>query len=141
MRYEIPQFIDVEDKLFGPFTFKQFIYMTGGAGLCYLWSYWFPLPVAIAVIVPTAVFAWALAFAKVNTRPFIEITQSFITYTLRGKSYLWKRINQDKIQNAKQSAVSTPVAPQSAESIAEQYKNTERRIGDLAESLDLLDQN
>jgi hypothetical protein len=141
MRYEIPQFIDVEDKLFGPFTFKQFIYMVGGAGLCYLWSYWFPLPVAIAIIVPTAVFAWALAFAKVNTRPFIEITQAFITYTLRGKSYLWKRINQEKIQNTKQVPVSTPIVQPSAEDVAEQYKNTERRIGDLAESLDLLDQN
>ena len=139
MRYEIPQFIDVEDKLFGPFTFKQFIYMVGGAGLCYLWSYFFPLPVAIVIIVPTAVFAWALAFAKVNTRPFIEITQAFITYTLRGKSYLWKRINQQKIQDSKPVQIKkVPSAPQNT---LEQNQVTERRISDLAESLDLLDQD
>lgn len=137
MRYEIPQFIDVEDKLFGPFTFKQFIYMAGGAGLCYLWSYFFPLPVAIVIIIPTAVFAWALAFAKINTRPFIEITQAFITYTLRGKSYLWKRVNQEKIQNAKQpeTLIKSP-AP-----VIDTTEITNRRISDLAESLDLLDQN
>ena len=139
MRYEIPQFIDVEDKLFGPFTFKQFIYMVGGAGLCYLWSYFFPLPVAIMIIIPTAVFAWALAFAKVNTRPFIEITQAFITYTLRGKSYLWKRINQQKIQDSKPVQIKkVPSAPQNT---LEQNQVTERRISDLAESLDLLDQD
>ncbi len=33
MRFEVPQFIDVEDKIFGPFTFKQFLYLAGGAGL------------------------------------------------------------------------------------------------------------
>lgn len=139
MRYEIPQFIDVEDKLFGPFTFKQFIYMVGGAGLCYLWSYFFPLPVAIMVIIPTAVFAWALAFAKVNTRPFIEITQSWITYMLRGKSYLWKRINQQKIQDSKPVQIKRERNP--PQNTLEQNQVTERRISDLAESLDLLDQD
>ncbi len=139
MRYEIPQFIDVEDKLFGPFTFKQFIYMVGGAGLCYLWSYFFPLPVAIMVIIPTAVFAWALAFAKVNTRPFIEITQSWITYMLRGKSYLWKRINQQKIQDSKPVQIKIERNP--PQNTLEQNQVTERRISDLAESLDLLDQD
>ena len=32
MRFEVPQFIEVEDKIFGPFTWKQFIYLAGGAG-------------------------------------------------------------------------------------------------------------
>jgi len=32
MRFEVPQFIEVEDKIFGPFTWKQFIYLMGGEG-------------------------------------------------------------------------------------------------------------
>ena len=33
MRFEVPQFVDIEDKIFGPLTFKQFIYIAGGAGV------------------------------------------------------------------------------------------------------------
>ena len=36
MRFQVPQFIEVEDKIFGPMTLKQFIYMAGGAGLSFL---------------------------------------------------------------------------------------------------------
>ena len=27
MQYQVPQFIEVEDKIFGPLTFKQFLYI------------------------------------------------------------------------------------------------------------------
>ena len=45
MRFEVPQFIEIEDKIFGPFTWKQFVYLAGGVGLaaviffslCHLW--------------------------------------------------------------------------------------------------------
>jgi hypothetical protein len=36
MRYQVPQFIDVEDKVIGPLTIKQFIYLAGGAGMCFV---------------------------------------------------------------------------------------------------------
>ena len=36
MQFKVPQFIDVEDKLFGPVTFKEFVYLAGGAGLIYV---------------------------------------------------------------------------------------------------------
>jgi hypothetical protein len=30
MRHEVPQFIDIEDKIFGPLTFLQGLYLIGG---------------------------------------------------------------------------------------------------------------
>ena len=36
MRFQVPQFIEIEDKIFGPLTIKQFIYIAGGAGLCFI---------------------------------------------------------------------------------------------------------
>ena len=32
MRFEVPQFIDIEDKIIGPLTWRQFIYLGGGVG-------------------------------------------------------------------------------------------------------------
>ena len=47
MRFQVPQFIEVEDKIFGPLTFKQFVYVTGGVGLAvilFLFLPRFPTP-------------------------------------------------------------------------------------------------
>ena len=36
MQFHIPQYIDIEDKLFGPLTLKQAVYVAGGLGGAYL---------------------------------------------------------------------------------------------------------
>ena len=46
MQFQVPQFIEVEDKIFGPLTFKQFIYMGGGLSTAYV--FWHLLPIYIA---------------------------------------------------------------------------------------------
>ncbi|TSC61742.1 MAG: SsrA-binding protein, partial [Parcubacteria group bacterium Athens0416_74] len=32
MQFQVPQFIEVEDKIVGPLTFKQFVFIAGGLG-------------------------------------------------------------------------------------------------------------
>jgi hypothetical protein len=34
MRFQVPQFTDVEDKIVGPLTLKQFVYLAGAGGGC-----------------------------------------------------------------------------------------------------------
>src|SRR3989344_3698354 len=99
MVFKVPQYIEVEDKIFGPLTFKQFVYLVGGAGASFV--FWTFLPHFIAIF-PIAVFAGlalALAFYKVNNRPFVILLQAFIQYQLNGKLYLWKK--QTKPQTPK----------------------------------------
>ena len=69
----MPQFIEVEDKIFGPFTLKQFIYLAGGAGIVALLLFTLPLIVAILLSIPVAGLAGALAFYRMNNKPFIEV--------------------------------------------------------------------
>ncbi|MFM2424198.1 MAG: hypothetical protein RLZZ70_589, partial [Candidatus Parcubacteria bacterium] len=33
MQFEVPQFIEIEDKIFGPLTWKQFLYVGGGLSM------------------------------------------------------------------------------------------------------------
>lgn len=91
MQYQIPQFIEIEDQIFGPFTFRQFIYILGGAGISYVIYRVLPIYISIFLIIPTVVFAGALAFYKVNNRPFINIVESAINYFVNSKLYLWKK--------------------------------------------------
>ena len=64
MRFQVPQYIEIEDKIFGPLTFKQFIYVAGGVGLCVIFFIFLPKFLAIIISVPIFTFAAALAFYK-----------------------------------------------------------------------------
>jgi hypothetical protein len=91
MNYKVPQFIEVEDKIFGPLTFKQFIYLAGGAGACFiLWTF-LPKLIAFFLIVGVGGFALALAFYRVNNRPFVILVESYLKYQLAGRLYLWRK--------------------------------------------------
>jgi hypothetical protein len=92
MQYSVPQFIDVQDKIIGPMTITQFLYILAGAGT--LFVYWLLAPsiqVFLIPAVPTLGLFAALAFAKVNGRNFSAFLWSAIQYVLRPKIRLWRR--------------------------------------------------
>lgn len=129
MRFEVPQFIDVEDKLFGPLTFKQFIYLAGGAGLAYVSYKMIPFPIWPIVSLALVGLGLLLAFYKLNNQPFLAVAQSWIGYMIRGKVYLWKRSPAKPV--APIPEVQAPVIP--APTV------TDARLADLAKNLDILD--
>lgn len=94
MQFKVPQFIDVEDKLFGPFTFKQFAYLGGGAGLVYMIFRFLPGFIAFLVAIPVVLFSLALTFYKINGKPFIFIVNAWLNYKMQNKLYLWKKIDR-----------------------------------------------
>lgn len=101
MRFQVPQFIEVEDKIFGPLTLKQFIYLAaGGAGSFLLFNY-LPLFLALLLIVPLAGFCIALAFYKINNKPFLFAVESAFKYVIGSKLYLWKKVPKPITHSAK----------------------------------------
>ena len=91
MNFQVPQFIEVEDKIFGPLTFKQFIYVAGGVGIAAILFILLPNFLAIIISLPIVIFAAALAFYKINEKPFINIVEAFVKYMLTNKLYIWKK--------------------------------------------------
>lgn len=94
MNFQVPQFIEIEDKIFGPLTFKQFIFTVGGGGAAYV-VYVYLSKIAgflgILFALPVFVFALALAFYKINERPFIVTVEAAARYFVKSKLYRWKR--------------------------------------------------
>ncbi len=91
MRFQVPQFIEIEDKIFGPLTIKQFIYLAGGAGLSFVLFRALYLPIAILLIIIVIAGSLALAFYQVNNKPLITVMQSAFYYFFSSKLYLWKK--------------------------------------------------
>jgi len=106
MRFQVPQFIEVEDKIFGPLTFKQFIYVAGGVGICVVLFLLLPNFLAFILSLPIFIFAMALAFYKINNRPFINVVEAFFKYTTTSKLYLWKK--EEAVLVAKQKEKKSP---------------------------------
>jgi len=91
MRFEIPQFIDIEDKIFGPLTWRQFVYLGGGVGMGVVLFLTTHFIVFVLIGLPLAVIAGALAFYPVNNRPFSYFLQAIYGYLVGKKLYLWQR--------------------------------------------------
>lgn len=92
MRFQVPQFIEVEDKIFGQLTLKQFIYLGGGAGLSFI--IYTILNNFLLTIVPAVIImgtSLALAFIKINNKPFVSIVESAFRYYFGNKLYIWKK--------------------------------------------------
>lgn len=128
MQFQVPQFIEIEDKIFGPLTFKQFLYLAGGGGLCFLLYTLLPLFFAILLIIPAAGFSLALAFYKINNRPFIEVAESAFRYTSGSKLFIWKK-EERPIARQKQAP-----AAQTQQFVP---KLSDSKLKDLAWSLDV----
>ena len=135
MQFRVPQFIDLEDKVFGPLTLKQFGYVVGAGGVSFLIWTFVPIHfVAVLIIIPVAGLFLALAFAKFNNRSFGEILESAFIYYTNAKVYTWKQPEQ-KIE----TSVDRVVADTQKEIII--AKTNQDKIHDIALGLDVFERN
>lgn len=91
MRFEVPQFIEIEDKIFGPFTWKQFVYLAGGVGLAAVIFFTMPFVVFVLIGVPLGGLAALLAFYPVNNRPFSIFLESMVYFYKNNRVYHWRK--------------------------------------------------
>ncbi|TSC59967.1 MAG: Uncharacterized protein G01um1014107_304 [Parcubacteria group bacterium Gr01-1014_107] len=128
MRFQVPQFTEVEDKIIGPFTLKQFIYIAGAAGFCLVFYSLLPLFIAIIFMVPVGVLGAALAFLKINKRPFIKVFETSLKYFINSRLYVWRHEPKKIEKRLEQKASSTePYIP----------RLTASKLKDLSWSLDI----
>ncbi|MCI0619232.1 PrgI family protein [bacterium] len=133
MQFQVPQFIEVEDKVVGPLSFKQFLYLAGGAGLSFVLWIFLPTFIAFLVIIPVVALSLALAFYKVNNKPFSFILESAIRYFLGGKLYIWKKEPKKVTPKKQVSGVG------GGETSVYVPRLSESKLRDLAWSLDVKD--
>lgn len=130
MQFQVPQFLEVEDKIFGPLTFKQFIYMGGGLGAAYILFRLLPLFLAAPLIIMELGFVAALAFFEYNGRPFIVAIENGFFYLIHTKLYLWNNVRAQK-----KSTITKTVGARTEEVYVP--KLSDSRLHDLAWSLDI----
>lgn len=92
MRFIVPQFIDIEPKIIGPITPRQFILLIFAGGtifLCYkIFSFWVFIVITLIFLAP--IFG-AFTFLKVNGRPFHYFVLNFIQVLKKPNLRIWQK--------------------------------------------------
>lgn len=88
-QFTVPQFIDVESKIIGPITTRQFIIILTGfvlGGISYrLFDFSLFITIGLALLVLTGTFG----FVKINGRPFHVFLLNFIQTLKKAKLRIW----------------------------------------------------
>jgi hypothetical protein len=134
MQFKVPQFLEIEDKIFGPFTFREFAYLAGGAGLCFTLYKLLGLLLGVIPILLVAGFSLLLTFYRPNNKPFVFALESGFKYFLQGKLYIWKK-NEDKSKATKQQ--NNPVVENKTK--VKPHELNASKLRDLSWSLNVLD--
>ena len=92
MQFSVPQFIDVKEKIFGPLTLTQFIYLASGGGLCFLLFQVLEIGLFIVVAFPIMLIAVMLAFYKYKGMPFSKFILVSLRLIRRPRVRVWKRV-------------------------------------------------
>lgn len=137
MQFKVPQFLEIEDKIFGPFTFKEFVYLAGGAGLCYILYKLLGFYLGGIPILAVTGLSLALTFYKPNNKPFINMIEASFKYFTNDKLYIWERRKYEKGNKKEQ----TPNANENInrQNLENNIRLSGSKLRDLAWSLDVLD--
>jgi hypothetical protein len=138
MQFRVPQFIDVEDKVIGPLSLRQFAYILGAGGFSFIIWTFVPIKI-VAILLALAVSSLflSLAFLKINNRPFADILESAFAYFTKSKVYTWK---QPKIGVETNEANIKQVVAETAKEVTVASVNKDR-LHDISLGLDVLDRN
>ena len=88
--YKVPQDVEADDKLLGPFSFRQFVYLLIAAGLIALAVGLFQIFPLLAIIpVPFILLFAALALPLKKDQPMETYLAALISYYLKPRKRLW----------------------------------------------------
>jgi len=113
MQFQVPQFIESEDKVIGPLTMRQFVYVGVGAGICAI--LFFTLATWLWIIFSAIIMGGVVAFAfiKIDGRPFVNVVMSAFNFYWKPQIYLW---HSEHVQMKKEDS---PTIGESIQNIAE----------------------
>ncbi|HUT22252.1 MAG TPA: PrgI family protein [Candidatus Bipolaricaulota bacterium] len=90
-KFLVPQFIDVEDKIIGPITVRQFVLLLVGVLFVFLlYQFGNLLTLIVGGVLVMAIFG-ALAFVKINGRPIHYFLLNFLQTMIRPRLRVWNR--------------------------------------------------
>ena len=112
-QFVVPQFLDVESKIIGPITARQFLIMLGVLLVEFvIYRIFLNILLVLLFGVPVLGIGLLFSFAKVNGRPFHFIVLNFIQTFRKPHLRIWdKTLSDADIRTSMQKVEEEVVAP------------------------------
>jgi hypothetical protein len=132
-QYNIPQFVDSEDKIFGPVTIRQFAILAIGVVIGgFLWFFLQPnVLVFVIAVAPVAGATFAFAFFKVNGQNFDIFLTNIVIYIIKPTLFLWSRDTDPT-----RSVIKMTIQKKKASYMREKNEYSQSRVEEVAWTLD-----
>ena len=126
-QFVVPQFIDVEDKIFGPISVRQFLILLAAGILIFIFYKLFTMVLFIILTVITGGTAIVFAFVKIKGQDFHYFILNLFQYTRKDRLRVWdKRYTKDELNFLRQRE------EHKQQEVQEKKKAKKKRIRDLS---------
>lgn len=96
MQFQIPQFIEIEDKIAGPFSLRQLLYVVGGGAVAFVAFSFLPFFAGALIAIVSVGGTLALALIRVNGQPLTRVAFAAAGFFWKPRLYLWKRETKEQ---------------------------------------------
>ncbi len=128
MLFNVPQFIDIEDKVAGPLTAKQILWMAGMGGVLFIVWTFLDTATFFVVSIPIIIIFVLFAFYRPYNQSLLFFSINAVMFFFRPKVYTWERPGTVKNDIVKPKEEKVSIVERKALSVDE--------IRSLAESVD-----
>jgi hypothetical protein len=146
MQFPVPQFTEVEDKIIGSLTLKQFgIVFAAGIVVFLGFSATKSILVAVFLFVLFGLPALGLAFAQINGRPIYNSIGNFVKFIMSPKVLIFHKeanvassakMSDAQLKSPVKAEVQTPQDPQAhLKEVQELLRKTATEESDIAEKM------
>lgn len=125
-RFTVPQFIDVESKIIGPITVRQFIIILADFGIVFLFYKLFDFALFAILGLPTLAMGFIIAFVKINGQAFHYFILNVLQTLKRPNLKIWdKNLTTAELQAILKAPEVKIIPPTPTKSAPQQSRLTE----------------
>jgi len=121
-QFVVPQFIDVEDKIIGPITTRQFLILLGTVLILFIMYAILARPYAIGFGLPILATGLVFAFARINGQPFHYFFLNVVQTGRKPRLRVWYKEETNDELLARIAA--PPVAPEVVKPVKEKVSTS-----------------
>jgi len=91
MQFTVPKFIEMETKIVGPLTFKQFLVIGSAGVICFILYYALPFSTFLISSILLLALSSAFAFLQIGGRSLLAVFGNFLKFSVSPKIHLWRK--------------------------------------------------
>lgn len=131
--YKVPQDVEADDKLIGPFSFRQFIYLLiVAAAIGVAWVLFQLAPPLVVIPLPVILFFGALALPLRKDQPMEIYMAAILSFYLKPRQRMW---DPDGIESLVQVAAPRTTEPQRTKDVStDEALQRLRYLSDLSDT-------